>query len=132
MTPKNKPVDYAEMMFSQFATFKQDYHSDMSLLHEKINRIEVQTTKTNGRVTALEQKHTDCPVWDLKTEVEKIITTNKNIKSIESERKKSAFNKIIIITSIVGAVAVILTTIMQISHLIEVSNKAQQTIISKK
>lgn len=71
-----------EILLGEVRVMRAEWREDVSKLHSKIEEVHTQTTKTNGRVTRLEESHKICPVADIEKRVQ-------NIESRETEEYKT-------------------------------------------
>ena len=78
---------FAEVLIGQLGQIQVDMtemRKENKSLQEQLNRIEIQTTKTNGRVTRLEEYTQKCPVVTLSKELSQV---QDQVYDIIEERK---------------------------------------------
>ena len=83
--------NFAEILVGQLGQIQIDMsemHKEIRELKEQTNRVEVQTTKTNGRVTRLEEHTTKCPVANLTKELTEV--QDQVYEIIEEKKIKNA------------------------------------------
>jgi len=94
----------AQLILEEVRLLRLEMRQDIKDLHTKVDEVKIQTTKTNGRVTALEVKHTTCPI----KEVESFITTQKT-----KDTKQYKIGELLIT---IGATAIVVISILTIGE----------------
>ena len=64
--------ELAAILLHRLDNRENDYNESINVINTKLDKIQEQTTKTNGRVTRLEDHEAICPIKDVKKQTEVI------------------------------------------------------------
>ena len=113
MTKQDKD-EIREMLGDVLAAHNEKIDGKFNLINEKLERIEAQTTKTNGRVNKLEDKTEQLKINDIEHIINcPLVSRVKTIEETE-QFKKGELRMITILSTVTASIAAIIISIAAI------------------